>query len=385
MVFKAISIFKKADNSIMIVTIIGARPQFIKAAILSKAFKEAGIPELIIHTGQHYDYEMSQVFFDELELPKDRIDLNIGSGSQGKQTAEMLSKIEVVLLEKRNLISAVLVYGDTNSTLSAALAAAKLQIPVIHVEAGLRSFNKTMPEEINRITTDHVSAVLFCSSETGKLNLINEGIKENVYIVGDIMYDAFTYYSHLIEKQDIFSILPPELIRDYYLFTLHRPVNNRKEVLEEILYGLSQLEYNIVWPVHPTVKHCLKEIELPSNVFIFPPFSYLQMLLVLKHAKKVITDSGGLQKEAYWSKKPCITLRDETEWTETLTNNWNILTSCHRAAILQSANINVEASTWLPLYGNGNAATEIIRITSKRFSLLGRSLMPGNLVSDEVC
>ena len=385
MVFKAISIFKKADNSSMIVTIIGARPQFIKAAILSKAFKGAGIPELIIHTGQHYDYEMSQIFFDELELPKDRIDLNIGSGSQGKQTAEMLSKIEVVLLEKRNLITAVLVYGDTNSTLAAALAAAKLYIPVIHVEAGLRSFNKTMPEEINRITTDHVSAVLFCSSETGKLNLINEGIKENVYIVGDIMYDAFTYYSHLIEKQDIFSILPPELIRDYYLFTLHRPVNNKKEVLEEILHGLSKLEYNIVWPVHPTVKNCLKEIELPSNVFIFPPFSYLQMLLVLKHAKKVITDSGGLQKEAYWSKKPCITLRDETEWTETLTNNWNILTSCHRAAILQSANINVEASTWFPLYGNGNAATEIIRITSKRFSLLGRSLMPGNLVSDEVC
>jgi len=367
----------------MIVTIVGARPQFIKAAILSKAFKNAGIPELIIHTGQHYDYDMSQVFFDELELPRDRIDLNIGSGNQGKQTAEMLSSIESVLLAKKDIITAVLVYGDTNSTLAAALAAAKLNIPVIHVEAGLRSFNKKMPEEINRITTDHLSEILFCSSETGKLNLINEGIQENVYIVGDIMYDAYSYYSKIIEKQNILSILPIELISDYFLFTLHRPVNNSKSTLAEILKGLSQLETNIVWPVHPAVKNYIQGIELPSNVFVFPPFSYLQMLLALQHAKKVITDSGGLQKEAYWAKKPCITLREETEWTETLSNNWNILTSCKREDIVRSANWKVETTTWVSLYGNGNSAGEIIRVIDDHFPLLPGTFIPTNFLFDE--
>lgn len=310
----------------MIITIIGARPQFVKAAVLSKEFTKCGISELIIHTGQHYDHNMSGVFFEELGLPGASFNLNSGSGTHAVQTAEILVGIENILIEKAAQVSHVLLYGDTNSTLAGALAAAKLNIPVIHVEAGLRSYNRTMPEEINRITTDHLSSILFCSSEEGKLNLRKEGIQNEVYISGDIMHDAFNIYSEVaLGKLDIKNILPENILDDYVLLTIHRPVNtDSDEYLTEILSAFEKVDSNIVWPVHPRNRKNIQKLRIPQNVLLFEPFSYLEMMIVLNTCKKVITDSGGLQKEAYWAKKPCITIRSETEWVETLHNDWKI-------------------------------------------------------------
>lgn len=344
----------------MILTVIGARPQFIKAAVLSDAFKKAGIKEQIIHTGQHYDHKMSQVFFDELGLPGVTINLSIGSCTHGLQTAKMLTGIEKVLLGKKKDISALLVYGDTNSTIAGALAAVKLHIPVIHVEAGLRSFNKAMPEEVNRIMTDHVSDVLFCSSEVGKLQLSKEGITKGVHVCGDIMQDAFNTYSAIAERQlKVTDLLPAEIVNDYHLLTIHRPENTDAEI-QGVLDGLGENGTAVVWPIHPRNKSRLQKLKVPSNVHVFEPFSYFEMMVVLKAAKKVLTDSGGLQKEAYWAKKPCVTIRPETEWVETLHNRWNILAFASKSAIIEAVNSPVNVETWIPLYGDGNAAKEIV-------------------------
>jgi len=345
----------------MIVTVIGARPQFVKAAVLSAALQQKGIPEFLIHTGQHYDHKMSGVFFEELGLPGAAINLNIGSGSHGVQTAEMLAGIEKILLEKRKTVGGVLLYGDTNSTLAGALAAAKLSIPVIHVEAGLRSYNRDMPEELNRVLTDHMSSLLFCSSEQGEKQLAAEGITKGVHVVGDIMLDAFDRYGGIAEaKFRLTDIIPGKIKDNYILLTIHRPVNTDDPVkLQEILSALGALDAAIAWPVHPRNRDGMSSLAIPDNVHLFEPFSYFEMMLVLRGAKKVITDSGGLQKEAYWARKPCITIRSETEWIETCENKWNILAGTNTESIVAAVQTKIDTQTWKPLYGEGHSAARM--------------------------
>src|SRR5687768_7901246 len=347
----------------MIVTVIGARPQFIKAAVLSKELSRQGTKEVIIHTGQHYDYKMSEVFFSELDLPGADINLNVGSGSHAVQTGEILTGIEKYLLDHINDVSHVLLYGDTNSTLAGALAASKLNIPIIHVEAGLRSYNRTMPEEINRVMTDHLSSLLFCSSKVGMENLKKEGIIKGVDISGDIMLDAFNIFSGIAKnKYSIADVIPARIADNYILLTIHRPVNTGVKNISEILRALEGLDTSIIWPVHPRNKETISKLKIPSNVFISEPFSYFEMMVVLNGAKKIVTDSGGLQKEAYWAKKPCVTVRTETEWVETLHVNWNILAQPESNSIAKALQTDTDPITWSQLYGDGRASVKIASI-----------------------
>jgi len=342
----------------MIVTILGARPQFIKAAALSKELAKSGIEEKIIHTGQHYDPKMSDVFFKELGIPGIDQNLHIGSGNHGKQTGEMMISIEKYLLENKDKINAVLVYGDTNSTLSGAITASKLHIPVIHVEAGLRSFNKLMPEEVNRILTDHVSDYLFCSSQEGVSQLKREGIMNGVYNVGDIMLDAVNLFLPKAKKPELANF---DFTIKYNLITIHRPSNTDfLNVLQEILNGIGDLPNLNIWPLHPRNKSTISKLNVPKNILICDPFSYFEMLFVLKNCYKVLTDSGGLQKEAYWLKKPCITIRPQTEWIETLDNNWNQLCKPDRIEINKIFQNDPKRYSWKELYGQGNSCAKIV-------------------------
>jgi UDP-GlcNAc3NAcA epimerase len=345
----------------MIMTVIGARPQFVKAAVVSRALKDFNIEEIIIHTGQHYDKEMSDIFWEELDLPKPQKNLMVGSGLHGAQTAQIITKLEKEMLDIRP--QALLVYGDTNSTLAGAIVASKLNIKVIHVEAGLRSFNRTMPEEINRIITDCVSEILFCSSEEGVKQLEREGIVTNVFNVGDVMYDALNAYGPIAKnKIKLEEVLPFEY-EPYILATIHRPSNTDSSFnLEGIISAFRELPYKIVWPLHPRNRESITRFNIPENVFIILPASYLEMQVLLQSCTKVCTDSGGLQKEAYWSKKPCITLRDDTEWVETLSGNWNILTGPNRTKIVNAVLTKVELNTWKELYGDGKASVRIASI-----------------------
>lgn len=340
----------------MILTVVGARPQFIKAAALSLAFKNAGINEQIVHTGQHYDEKMSQVFFEELGIPGVVKNLETGSGKHGAQTGEMLSGIEDYILQNLSRIKAILVYGDTNSTLAGALAASKLHIPVIHVEAGLRSFNRKMPEEINRVLTDHISTFLFCSSNEGVNHLKNEGITRNVFNVGDIMHDAVKSFLPYARVPQEFKSHPAR----YNLITIHRPSNTDNiQRLQTILTGIGKIEDRCYWPVHPRNKAILNQLVLPKNIIICEPFSYFEMLYAIQNSVKVITDSGGLQKEAYWLKKPCITVRPQTEWIETLDDNWNQLCDGSIDSIVSCYQNEPVKNTWKSIYGEGNASTII--------------------------
>ncbi|NOZ34230.1 MAG: UDP-N-acetylglucosamine 2-epimerase (non-hydrolyzing) [Chlorobi bacterium] len=351
----------------MIITIIGARPQFVKAAVVSNALKHVAAEEIIIHTGQHYDDKMSNVFWNELNIPPPEINLNIGSGTHGYQTAKMIEEIEKFILNSKDPINAVLLYGDTNSTLAGAVAASKLYIPVIHIEAGLRSFNKNMPEEINRIITDRVSDLLFCSSEKSVLQLQKEGIINNVYNVGDVMYDAFLNFGEIAEqKLNLKNIIPFEAQR-YNLLTLHRPSNtDNSRIFQEIINTFQQIDKPTVFPAHPRVKKIISTIKIPQNVKILPPLSYFEMLIVLKNSYKVFTDSGGLQKEAYWANKDCITIRNETEWTETLDCNFNILTGNNPKKILDAYNFK-QTHKRPPLYGTGNASIKTANIIKQKY------------------
>ncbi len=346
----------------MIVTIIGARPQFIKAAVVSKQLLLAGIEEKIIHTGQHYDEQMSAVFWKELGIPPCEMNLNVGSGSHGVQTAQMLIRIEEYLQENFQKIKAVLVYGDTNSTMAAALAASKLGIKIIHVESGLRSFNREMPEEINRVMTDHLADILFCPSNSSVEQLAREGIVNNVFDVGDVMYDALLQFSGLSRNEQL------KKFNGHVLMTIHRPSNtDNLNNLNNIFAAIAQSSYQFIWPVHPRTTRVLDDnyISLPQNLTIVAPFSYFEMLHVLLNCSKVMTDSGGLQKEAYWMRKPCITLRNDTEWTETLHHEWNILTGSDTRKIQEALVRNIEPGTWKPLYGDGNASGQIALILKK--------------------
>ena len=317
-----------------IITIIGARPQFIKAAMVSKALKD-NFEEILVHTGQHYDKNMSEIFFEQLEIPKPKYNLGIGSGTHGKQTGEMIIKIEEVLLKEKP--DYVMVYGDTNSTLAGAIAASKLLIPIIHVEAGLRSFNMKMPEEQNRILTDHISKILICPTKTAVENLKNEGITENVYLTGDVMCDSVLYYSKMADKKinkDDIQLVPiyeRRNIDSWYLTTIHRAENTMDDKnLRNILGVFESLDKLVIFPVHPRIKKMVDELYQQNkytNIYFVEPVDYLTMLYLTKNATKVVTDSGGLQKECYILDTPCITIRNQTEWVETLNKGYNILST----------------------------------------------------------
>ena len=322
-----------------VASIVGARPQFIKVKPVVDEFKKTTTNHILVHTGQHYDYEMSKMFFDQLSIPEPAYNLEIGSHTQGKQTALMLERIERVLLEERPRL--VIVYGDTNSTLAGALAAVKLHIPVAHVEAGLRSHRLDMPEEVNRVLTDRISKFLFCPTKTAMENLKREGIEEGLSLVGDVMYDVFLESQGLLNGSRILSEL--NLIpKEYLLLTIHRAENtDNLNRLESILAALAEIKEKVVFPIHPRTQNALRKIEkLPSkdneNFLCIKPVGYLDMLALEKNAKKILTDSGGVQKEAYWFRVPCITLRDETEWVETVESGWNTLAGSTAANIISA-------------------------------------------------
>lgn len=319
-----------------IVSVVGARPQFVKCAAVSRELRKEHT-EILVHTGQHYDPEMSNVFFEDLRIPKPDYHLGVGSGSHGKQTGEILVKVEEVLVKEKPDL--VLVYGDTNSTLAGALAAAKLHIPVAHVEAGLRSFDRTMPEELNRVVTDHLSDLLFCPTETAVDNLRNEGITRGVYLVGDVMADVLAYSQGIAEKSShIIETLNLESHK-YYVATVHRPSNtDNRNAMTTIIRTLGQADVPVVFPIHPRTRKFLDEYRLfsrlPGNIRIIEPLGYLDMIRLMGSAKKILTDSGGIQKEAYMLGVPCVTLRENTEWVETLHDGWNILTGSDEEKIL---------------------------------------------------
>lgn len=350
-------------SNLKICTIVGARPQFIKAATVSRAIKKYNeetshdeILEIIIHTGQHYHDKMSGVFFRELEIPNPAYNLGIGSGTHGEQTGKMLAAIEgVLLIEKPDW---VLLYGDTNSTLAGALSAAKLHIPIIHIEAGLRSFNRSMPEEINRVVADHLSHLLLCPSQVAVNNLFKEGIIKGVSIVGDVMAEAMSFAAQRIHSENInekFQIQD----KAYLLTTIHRAENtDNEDRLQNIMTALNSLEETVLLPIHPRTRKILYEmhVNLKPHIKIVDPVGYFEMVALEKSARMILTDSGGMQKEAYWLKVPCITLRDETEWIETVERGWNKLTGSNPSIIIEAVHNFIPPKEHVPLYGDGQAA-----------------------------
>jgi len=349
------------EAAVKIASVVGARPQFIKCALISRLLRER-CREVLIHTGQHYDYEMSQAFFEELDIPEPDYNLNVGSSRHGKQTGEMLEAIERVLLIEGPC--RVVVYGDTNSTLAGALAAVKLHIPVAHVEAGLRSFNRRMPEEINRVLTDHISDLLFCPTDISVKNLAEEGIKRGVHKVGDVMYDlALRYSDRLGDRAALKSYDIPDR---YYLATIHRAENtDDHQRLGAIIEALSRLDLPVVLPIHPRTVRRLRESGLDaSRLLVIPPVSYINMLRLIQGSTAVLTDSGGLQKEAFFLKRPCVTLRDETEWIETVESGWNRLAgaSCERIIEALQQAIKSSPSVEIQPYGDGSASSKIVDI-----------------------
>ena len=344
-----------------IFTVVGARPQFIKAWPVSAALRDRGCEEFLLHTGQHYDDAMSQRFFTELELRAPDVNLNVGSASHGEQTGRMLAGIEQHLLAQKP--DWLLVYGDTNSTLAGALAAAKLGIPVAHVEAGLRSFNRNMPEEINRVLTDHVARRLFCPSQQAIDNLAREAITAGVTQVGDVMLDALLHFAPLARTRSTLLTRLGLAPRGYYLATIHRAENtDDPSRLNALLDTLARLDRPVIVPMHPRTRAALDGATPESSagaLRIVEPLGYLDMLAITEKADAVLTDSGGLQKEAYWLGVRCITLRDETEWTETLAGSWNQITGATEARIRAAVAQRPDGER-RPLYGNGQAAKEIV-------------------------
>jgi UDP-GlcNAc3NAcA epimerase len=343
-----------------VVTIVGARPQFIKAAVISRAIaqRRAGgtdIAEDIIHTGQHYDSNMSNVFFQEMEIPAPSVNLGIASRLQGEATGAMLASIEVELLERRPDV--VVVYGDTNSTLAGALAAAKLHLPLAHVEAGLRSYNRRMPEELNRVLTDHASDFLLCPTSVAVNNLSREGIVDRVFLVGDVMYDAALHYRAKAK--------PPKEKGDFALGTIHRSENTDDATrLAAIVASLGGCPLPVILPLHPRTREAVAShgISWPDNVRAIEPASYFEMLGLLERCRFVLTDSGGLQKEAYFFGKPCVTLRDETEWTELVDAGVNRLTGTDSRK-LRDAFEWAASGLQNPIkrfYGDGSAGEKIV-------------------------
>jgi UDP-N-acetylglucosamine 2-epimerase (non-hydrolysing) len=335
-------------------------------ALVSKELRKH-FNEIIVHTGQHYDYEMDKIFFEQLNIPSPDYHLGVGSGTHGYQTGEMLKKVEEVLSKEKPDL--VLVYGDTNSTLAGALSAAKLHIKIGHVEAGLRSFDKRMPEEINRIVTDHISDLLFAPTKTAVKNLYNEGIQDGVYLTGDVMYDTLLYSIEVAEKKsqilDTLEIKPKE----YLLATIHREENRNEKNLKKIFNALLESGELIVFPAHPGTLKLLKvsglynDLKKSKGILLIKPVGYLDMLVLEKNAKKIITDSGGVQKEAYFLKVPCITLRDRTEWMETVEDGWNVLVGTEKERILKAIRaFEPHDETYAYKFGDGKASEKIVKV-----------------------
>ena len=347
-----------------IVTVLGARPQFIKAAVVSRAFASKGLLEEIVHTGQHYDSNMSDVFFDELEIPRPEHHLGIGGGTHGQNTGRMIEAIEKVLLNTRP--DWVLVYGDTDSTLAGALAAVKWHIPVAHVEAGLRSFNRRMPEEVNRVLTDHAASLLFAPTETAVAHLAREGISgASVQLVGDVMYDAALFYGEKAERTSSILARLNLAAKEYALATIHRAENtDNRQRLAAILDGFSGFDSEIVLPLHPRTRGRLAALglTLPGNVRAIEPVGYLDMVMLEKNAALIATDSGGVQKEAFFYRVPCVTLRDETEWAELVAGGWNRLAppTCGSDISLAMKEALGSKGCEIRPYGDGNAASHIV-------------------------
>lgn len=343
-----------------ILTIIGARPQFIKAVIVSKEL-QANYDEVLLHTGQHYDDNMSAIFFRELGLREPNFNLGVGGGTQAEQTAAMLIGIEKAI--QSVIPDLILVYGDTNSTLAGALAGAKCHIPVAHVEAGLRSFNRTMPEEVNRVMTDHLSSILFCPTNQSVHNLSAEGITKQVYKVGDVMFDVFNQMSDFAMKHG-----PPldglySLPAKFSLLTLHRAENTDNLTrLSAILGAVNELKTKVIFPVHPRTEIAIKRIawKPAAHVTLVPPVGYLEMVRLEKLAECILTDSGGIQKEAFWAGTRCITLRKETEWVETVDIGWNVLVDADKDAIIDRYTSFHPTGTRPPVYGDGKASVQIV-------------------------
>jgi UDP-GlcNAc3NAcA epimerase len=372
-----------------IVTVLGARPQFIKAGSVSREIlrqQQAGqdLQEVIVHTGQHYDSNMSDVFFQEMQIPKPQYALGIGGQSHGAMTGRMLEQIETVLQQESP--DWVLVYGDTNSTLAGALAAAKMSIPVAHVEAGLRSFNLRMPEEINRILTDRISRLLLCPTTQALENLRAEGIEQwrtgaQSILCGDVMLDGALFYQNL-------AVRPPELVGvdsvaegSFVLVTIHRAENtDDPQRLQEILAALREIsrQVPIVFPVHPRTRKIIANLDLDtSNLILLDPVGYLNMVWLIKHANLVMTDSGGLQKEAFFFRKHCITLRDETEWTELVEHRFNVLAGATRENIVQAFADRPFSQAWEQVsYGGGQASQRVVEsiLQANRGTTLGHGL-----------
>lgn len=361
-----------------IVTVVGARPQFVKAATVSAAIVQerrrgGALEEILVHTGQHYDQNMSQVFFDQLEVPRPKYNLAVGSGSHGAMTGKMLGAVEQILLDEKP--DWLLVYGDTNSTLAGALAAAKLHIPVCHVEAGLRSFDKRMPEEVNRILTDHVSELLLCPTQAAIDNLKTEGVTRGVHHVGDVMYDAALMFAKVAgssaEVLARYGVQP----KSFVLSTVHRAENTDDPArFEGILKGLGAVATAacpVLLPLHPRTRATIKARGLEALLSVNPallviePVPFLDMIVLEQQAKLILTDSGGVQKEAYFHRVPCVTLRDETEWVETVQAGWNQLVGADQARIVQAV-AAAKPGRAIDEYGEGNAAGKVVELLLAR-------------------
>jgi UDP-N-acetylglucosamine 2-epimerase len=347
---------------VKVLTVVGARPQFIKAWPVARALEAAGVHEVLVHTGQHYDDRMSRVFFEEMGIRRPDRNLEVGSGPHGEQTGRMLIALEQVMLEERP--DWILVYGDTNTTLAAAIAACKLQLPIAHVEAGLRSFNRSMPEEHNRVLTDHCSTLLFCPTLTAVEHLAREGITSGVRLVGDVMFDAVLHFGALARERS--NVLQASGVESggYYLATIHRPYNtDDPERLAALLSALDRLDAPVVFPIHPRTRARLSashDATAWRRVRLVEPVGYLDMLQLEQGARGVLTDSGGVQKEAYFFSVPCFTLRPETEWVETVQSGWNTLLSGDPAQIPERvAAWKRPATTPPPVFGDGSAARAI--------------------------
>jgi UDP-GlcNAc3NAcA epimerase len=363
-----------------ILTVVGARPQFIKAAPVSMALKESKwCCEIVVHTGQHYDKNMSETFFDELNMQPPNFNLGVGSGTHANQTGEIMKHLEPILVGERPEL--IIVYGDTNSTLAAALTASKLYIPVAHIESGLRSFNREMPEEINRVVTDHIATLLFCPTTTAVQNLEKEGITNNVFNAGDVMFDVAVQYSQRAEeKSRILFDLKLEK-REYILATVHRAENtDDKKRLSNILAAFKaiDLEMPIVFPLHPRTRKMLHNFGLEdqlNGLVVIEPVGFLDMLFLEKNARLIVTDSGGVQKEAYFHQVPCVTLRNETEWVETLESNWNVLANVDTvdgiAGPIRASITFSNMRSRIHEYGDGRASYKIVHALERYLAKTG--------------
>jgi UDP-N-acetylglucosamine 2-epimerase len=354
-----------------IVSIVGARPQFIKYAILAKELRKIH-KDVLVHTGQHYDYNMNKIFFDQLNIPNPDYHLGVGSGTQAYQTAEIMKGVEDIVINEKPDV--VMLYGDTNSTIAGALAAVKIHVPIAHVESGLRSFDRSIPEEINRIVTDHCSDYLFCPTQTALDNLKREGITIGVYLTGDVMVDALNFYKEIAEESNILSLLGLTS-KKYILVTVHRVSNtevrdNLKNIVESLI-KLSNMGETIVFPIHPRTERSLKAIklydELKVKVRLVEPLGYFEFLKLLNHTHKVLTDSGGIQKEAYILKVPCITMRQNTEWIETIEDGWNVLAGTDTEQIIELVQTFMPTHSYSSMFGKG-ACGKISTILSNKIN-----------------